>query len=145
MAICLACSSGMARDGVRDSLRRQVSEDRVAVIGLGRFGTSVARTLHELGYEVTAIDRGEKQIREAANFVTLAAQGDGTDQDLLLQLNVQQSAVAVVAQGESLESSVLSTLLLKKLGVPGGRQGEVFTARRVAAQGGGRSRGVPRA
>jgi trk system potassium uptake protein TrkA len=90
----------------------------VAVIGLGRFGTSVARTLYELGYEVTAIDRGEKQIQEAADFVTLAAQGDGTDQELLQQLNVQQSAVAVVAQGESLESSVLSTLLLKKLGVP---------------------------
>jgi len=90
----------------------------VAVIGLGRFGTSVAKTLHELGYEVTAIDRGEKQIQEAADFVTLAAQGDGTDQELLQQLNIHQSAVAVVAQGESLESSVLSTLLLKKLKVP---------------------------
>lgn len=95
-----------------------MSDDRVAVIGLGRFGTSVARTLHELGYEVTAIDRGEKQIQDAADFVTLAAQGDGTDQELLLQLNIQHSSVAVVAQGESLESSVLSTLLLKKLGVP---------------------------
>ncbi|CAN5852158.1 MAG: potassium channel family protein [Thermomicrobiales bacterium] len=101
-----------------DSTRRSGSEDRVAVIGLGRFGTSVARTLHELGYEVTAIDRGEKQIQEAADFVTLAAQGDGTDQELLEQLNIHQSDVAVVAQGESLESSVLSTLLLKKLKVP---------------------------
>lgn len=90
----------------------------MAVIGLGRFGTSVAQTLYELGYEVTAIDRGERQIRESANFVTLAAQGDGTDQELLEQLNVQQSQVAVVAQGESLESSVLSTLLLKKMSVP---------------------------
>jgi trk system potassium uptake protein TrkA len=78
----------------------------------------VARTLHELGYEVTAIDRGERQIQEAADFVTLAAQGDGTDQELLLQLNIDRSSVAVVAQGESLESSVLSTLLLKKIGVP---------------------------
>lgn len=103
---------------MRESNRRNGAEDRVAVIGLGRFGTSVARTLHALGYEVTAIDRGEKQIQEAADFVTLAAQGDGTDQELLHQLNIQQSAVAVVAQGESLESSVLSTLLLKKLGVP---------------------------
>ena len=98
--------------------RRSSNGDRVAVIGLGRFGTSVARSLHELGYEVTAIDRGEKQIQEAADFVTLAAQGDGTDQELLMQLNIHQSAVAVVAQGESLESSVLSTLLLKKIGVP---------------------------
>lgn len=101
-----------------DSTRRSVAEDRIAVIGLGRFGTSVARTLHELGYEVTAIDRGEKQIQDASDFVTLAAQGDGTDQELLQQLNIHQSAVAVVAQGESLESSVLSTLLLKKLKVP---------------------------
>lgn len=101
-----------------DSNRRMEDGDRVAVIGLGRFGTSVARTLNDLGYEVTAVDRGERQIREAAEFVTLAAQGDGTDQDLLLQLNIHQSDVAVVAQGESLESSVLSTLLLKKLGVP---------------------------
>ncbi len=101
-----------------DLIRRQVTENRVAVIGLGRFGTSVARTLHELGYEVTAIDRGERQIQDAADFVTLAAQGDGTDQELLQQLNIDKSAVAVVAQGESLESSVLSTLLLKKLKVP---------------------------
>jgi len=88
------------------------------VIGLGRFGSSVAKTLHELGYEVTAIDRGEKQIQEASDFVTLAVQGDGTDQELLRQLSIHQSSVAVVAQGESLEASVLSTLLLKKLGVP---------------------------
>lgn len=103
---------------MRDSIRRSVAEDRVAVIGLGRFGTSVAKTLHELGYEVTAIDRGEKQIQDASDYVTLAAQGDGTDEELLLQLNIHQSAVAVVAQGESLESSVLSTLLLKKMKVP---------------------------
>jgi trk system potassium uptake protein TrkA len=90
----------------------------VTVIGLGRFGTSVARTLHELGYEVTAIDRDEKKIQDAADFVTLAAQGDGTDLDLLQQLNCDQSDVAVVAQGENLEASVLSTLLLKKLEVP---------------------------
>ncbi len=101
-----------------DSGRRPGQSERVAVIGLGRFGTSVAKTLHELGYEVTAIDRGEKQIQEASDFVTLAVQGDGTDQELLNQLNIEESQVGVVAQGESLEASVLSTLLLKKLGVP---------------------------
>jgi len=90
----------------------------VTVIGLGRFGTSVAKTLHELGYEVTAIDRDEKKIQSAAEFVTLAAEGDGTDQDLLLQLDCDKSDVAVVAQGENLEASVLSTLLMKKLKVP---------------------------
>ncbi len=98
--------------------RRNGSLERVTVIGLGRFGSSVARTLHELGYEVTAIDLREKNIQAAADYVTLAAQGDGTDQELLEQLNVDKSDVAVVAQGENLEASVLSTLLLKKLQVP---------------------------
>lgn len=98
--------------------RRTGAPERVTVIGLGRFGTSVARTLNELGYEVTAIDLHEKTIKSAAEFVTLAAEGDGTDQELLEQLNVNKSDVAVVAQGENLEASVLSTLLMKKLKVP---------------------------
>lgn len=98
--------------------RRQSGPERVTVIGLGRFGTSIAKTLHELGYEVTAVDQQEKTIQAAADYVTLAAEGDGTDQDLLEQLNVDQSDVAVVAQSENLEASVLTTLLLKKLNVP---------------------------
>ena len=91
---------------------------RVVVIGLGRFGTGVARTLHDLGYEVTAIDTGERQVAVASAFVTLAAQGDGTDEDLLRSLAVDRSDYGVVAQAESLEASALSTLLLKRLGVP---------------------------
>jgi trk system potassium uptake protein TrkA len=94
------------------------TDERVAVIGLGRFGTSIARTLHELGYEVTAIDLRESMVQEASDYVTLAAQGDGTDQELLQQLNIDKSDVVVVAQGQNLEASVLTTLLLKKLNVP---------------------------
>ena len=101
-----------------DNGSRPGTSERVSVIGLGRFGTSLARTLHELGYEVTAIDRDEKRIQEIADFVTLAAEGDGTDQELLLQLHVDRSDVAIVGQAENLEASVLSTLLLKKLQVP---------------------------
>jgi len=91
--------------------------ERITVIGLGRFGSSLAQTLHELGYEVTAIDIHEKQVAEAAEYVSLAAQGDGTDEELLRSLHVDRSDVAVVAQGENLEASVLTTLLLKKLNV----------------------------
>lgn len=98
--------------------KRSGAPERVSIIGLGRFGRSLAKTLHELGYEVTAIDLNEKLVQDASDWVTLAAQGDGTDQELLEQLNVQHSDVAVVAQGESLEASVLTTLLLKKLKVP---------------------------
>lgn len=98
--------------------RHSGAPERVTVIGLGRFGTSVAKTLGTLGYEVLAIDINQRTIEDASEWVTLAAQGDGTDPDLLEQLNVPQSDVVVVAQGENLEASVLSTLLLKKLKVP---------------------------
>jgi len=92
--------------------------ERVAIIGLGRFGMSLARELHDLGYEVTAVDIDERRVADVANFVALAAQGDGTDEELLRSLAVDHSDVAIVAQGQSLEGSVLATLLLKRLEVP---------------------------
>ena len=58
----------------------------MAVIGLGRFGSSVARVCHELGYDVTAIDIKEERVAEAADYATLAAQADGSDEESLLSL-----------------------------------------------------------
>ncbi len=91
---------------------------RVAIIGLGRFGRSTAFTLNDLGYEVTAIDIDEKSINEVAQYVALAAEGDGTDEELLRSLQVDQSDVGIVAQGSNLEASVMATLLLKRLEIP---------------------------
>ncbi len=92
--------------------------ERVTVIGLGRFGTATAYELASLGYEVTAIDIDERKVAEASERVALAAQGDGTDEDLLRSLHVDRSDVVIVAQGSNLEASVLATLLVKRLGVP---------------------------
>ncbi|MCC6791144.1 MAG: TrkA family potassium uptake protein [Thermomicrobiales bacterium] len=92
--------------------------NRVAVIGLGRFGTSVARTLHDLGYEVTAIDSDQHRIEDASDFTSLAAQGDATDEDLLRSLDVGHSDVAIVSMSSNLEASILATLQLKRIGVP---------------------------
>ena len=105
----------MARGNLR---RDEKPTERVAVIGLGRFGTSLARTLAGLGYEVTAIDRSDKLVAEIADDVTLAAQGDGTDEVLLRSLAVDKCRYGVVTTGENLESSVLGTLVLKRVGVP---------------------------
>jgi trk system potassium uptake protein TrkA len=91
---------------------------RVVVVGLGRFGQSVARTLHEMRYEVTAIDLDERAVEDTSGFVALAVQGDGTDEVLLRSLQVERSDIAVVAQGSQLETSVLATLVLKRLGIP---------------------------
>ena len=111
----------MAGPVVGRMFRRQrdaVRADRVVVIGLGRFGTSTARTLVSLGYEVLGIDINERPVADASDFVTLAAQGDGTDEELLRSLHVDESDVGIVAQGENLEASILATMLLKQLGIP---------------------------
>ena len=91
---------------------------QIAVLGIGRFGFSLARTLHEMGYEVIAIDLNEKRVQEIAPFATQAVQGDVTSENLLLDLGIPDFKIAVVAVGSTIETSVMSTLLLKKLKVP---------------------------
>ncbi|MCC7024966.1 MAG: TrkA family potassium uptake protein [Thermomicrobiales bacterium] len=103
----------MRRGERQESLRR-----RVSVIGLGRFGSSVARVCSELGYDVTAVDVDEQRIAEAADYATLAAQANGADEAALLSLGVDRSDVGVVGQGQNLKASVSSTLVLKRIGVP---------------------------
>ena len=98
--------------------RQESTRKRVAVIGLGRFGSSAARVCHELGYDVIAIDIDEKRVAEAADYATLAAQADGSDEEALLSLGVDRSAVAIVGQGQNIEESISCALILKRIGVP---------------------------
>lgn len=87
------------------------------VIGMGRFGTSLAMTLSELGHEVLAIDENPELIQNIADQVTHAVTGDATEQGVLKSLGVRNFDVAVVAIGGSLEASILTTVLLKEVGV----------------------------
>ncbi len=98
--------------------RLEAPRNRVTVIGLGRFGSSVARVCHELGFEVAAIDVDERRVADAADYATLAAQADGSDEEALLSLGVERSQVAVVGQGQNIEQSVSCALILKRIGVP---------------------------
>jgi trk system potassium uptake protein len=98
--------------------RQESPRTRMSVIGLGRFGSSVARVCHVLGYDVTAIDSDEDRVADAADYATLAAQADGADQEALLSLGVDRSEVAVVGQGKDFEESVSCALVLKRIGVP---------------------------
>ena len=88
------------------------------VIGLGRFGTSVATRLYELGNEVLAIDAKEENIQQISDRVTHAAVGDARDEAVLRALGVRNFECAIVAIGEDLAASILITLTLKELGVP---------------------------
>ena len=88
------------------------------VVGLGRFGTSVALKLQELGNEVMVIDENEEQVQRLSNVVTYAVVGDARDEDVLESLGVKNMDCAIVAIGQNLAASVLITLNLKSLGVP---------------------------
>lgn len=88
-----------------------------AVIGCGRFGASVARTLYGTGHDVLAIDQDEDVIQELADSVTHAVQMDATDESSLRSLGVRNFDVAVIAIGSDIQSSILITLLAKELGV----------------------------
>ncbi|HHX59312.1 MAG TPA: TrkA family potassium uptake protein [Epulopiscium sp.] len=87
------------------------------VIGLGRFGMSVATTLSESGYEVMAVDINEEVIQEISSVVTHAVQADITDVDTLNSLGIRNFDVAIVAIGRDIQSSIMVTLLLKEIGM----------------------------
>lgn len=88
------------------------------VVGLGRFGSGVARELCRLGGEVLAMDVNSELVGQVANDVTHAVVGDGQDKDVLKALGAGEFDCAIVAIGGDLSSSVLVTMNLKELGVP---------------------------
>lgn len=87
------------------------------VIGLGRFGESVAKTLYSLGHDVLAIDMDEDVIQDISDSVTHAVQADATDESALKALGLRNFDVAVVTIGSNIQVSIMITLLVKELGV----------------------------
>lgn len=87
------------------------------VIGLGRFGSSVAKTLYSLGKEVLAIDTDEEVVQSISDSVTHSVQADATDEATLRSLGIRNFDVAVITIGSDVQSSVMVTLLVKELGV----------------------------
>ena len=93
------------------------ASDSVVVIGLGRFGVAVARSLRALGHDVLAIDHDAATVQQLADDLPHLVQADATDLETLKQLDVGSYAHAVVSMGESLESSVLTVLNLSQIGI----------------------------
>ncbi|AAO36760.1 potassium transporter Trk [Clostridium tetani] len=94
-----------------------MANKQFVVIGLGRFGTSVAQTLYSLGNDVLAIDSDEDRVQSISENVTHAIQADATDENSLRSIGVRNFDVAVVTIGSDLQASVMATLLVKELGV----------------------------
>ena len=88
------------------------------VIGMGRFGREVARRLCEFGCEVLAMDLHSELIQQISGEVTHAVVADAKDKEVLRTLDVQDFDCAIVAVGDNLADSVLTTMNLKELNVP---------------------------
>lgn len=88
-----------------------------AVIGLGRFGGSICKALSDQGMEVLAIDTDEEKVNHFSSIVTHAVVADGADENALRNLGVRNFEHVIVAIGENIQASILTTLILDELGV----------------------------
>ncbi len=91
---------------------------RFAVIGLGRFGASVARVLNEMGQYVLGVDVSEARVDELAPALRHVVRADCTDRAALRALHIHEFDTVVVAIGDNVESSVITVLNCRELGVP---------------------------
>jgi trk system potassium uptake protein TrkA len=87
------------------------------VLGLGRFGTSVAKSLYQMGHDVLAVDIDEDVVQDISDSVTHAVQADVTEEDALRALGLRNFDVGVVAIGSNIQASTLVTLIVKEMGV----------------------------
>jgi trk system potassium uptake protein len=88
-----------------------------AVIGLGRFGSSLALTLLERGYSVLAIDRDREIVQQLSESIPQTVALDATDEDALADVGITSFDTVIVAIGTSFEANLLATSALKSLGV----------------------------
>ena len=94
-----------------------MARQQVLEVGLGRFGSAVARELERLGHEVMAVDRNETIVNDIASAVTHAMQLDASDEDALRSVGAADFRHAIVAISGLTEPSIFATLSLKRLGV----------------------------
>ena len=91
---------------------------QIAILGLGRFGRALARTLVEMGHDVMGVDANEAVVEKMAPVLTNCVQADVMDEQTLLSLGVTNFDIVVVGIGNSdMQASIFTTLMLKEMGV----------------------------
>ena len=88
----------------------------ILIIGLGRFGSHIARKLNAMGHEVMAVDNNEERINNALDYVTSAQIGDSTNRAFLESLDIGSFDSCIVAIGDNFQNSLETAWLLKELG-----------------------------
>lgn len=89
----------------------------IAVIGLGRFGITIAKMVAELGHEVLGVDIDDELIQRVSPYLTHAVVADTTDEDAIRALSLNQFDVVVVAIGDNMQANLMTTMLLKEIGI----------------------------
>ena len=89
-----------------------------AVVGMGRFGSSVAKELSKSGADVLAIDLNEERVRLIAEHVTYAVKADITDAETVASLGLSNMDAVVVAVTRSMDASIMATIMEKEIGAP---------------------------
>lgn len=105
--------------GAADKTRRIAEVDSVAVIGLGRFGSSLALELMAAGTEVVGIDVDEELVQAMNGQLTQVVRADSTHEEVLRQLAVDEFDRVVVAIGSDISASILTCSVLLSMGIPG--------------------------
>ncbi len=88
-----------------------------AVIGIGRFGENLIKELTRMGHEVLAIDLDEERVNNAIDYASHAVKADTMDEQVLKALGIRNFDAVIVAIGENIQSNILTTIVLKELGV----------------------------
>lgn len=88
-----------------------------AVLGLGRYGTAVAKELVKNGTDVIAVDKNEQTVQDASAYLPICKCADVTDHVVISELGISNADVVIVAMASSLEESILATTLCKEAGV----------------------------
>ncbi|MBV7411371.1 TrkA family potassium uptake protein [Dermabacteraceae bacterium TAE3-ERU27] len=111
-------AEGVPAGPLMESSRGASKVESVAVLGLGRFGVAMSLELMSLGIEVLGVDTDEDVVQEMGEYLTHAVQADVSRAEVLEQLGVTDFDRVVVAIGADLTANILTTSLLRKLGVP---------------------------
>lgn len=94
-----------------------MAKETYAVIGLGQFGVSIVNELITLGKDVIAIDNDPEQVKRISDILPTAFVCDSTDEVALQQVEIKDAEYVVIAFGDNLEATILTTVLLKDMGV----------------------------
>ena len=99
-------------------MKKQNGVNAFGVIGLGRFGTAMVKTLAEAGKEVIALDKDEQKVRAVRKYTDFAFVVENLTQETLEETGIQNCGTVTVCIGEQMDTSILTTLNLVSLGVP---------------------------